>query len=227
MIGFIALLGACHSVGDMPGAGDTDAIIAPDSEVSGDSGDTDASDLDDPFADAVVSFTAGEGAGFGQEGLPDVVLGPPEAPGNGGGATDVVSLGQEGEIVLEMDDIGIVDGEGPDLLVFENPFTGWYETGVVAVSYDGESWYEWPCAADDSEGGYPGCAGVAIVYSNSENGIDPTDPETAGGDAFDLDDLGVSAARYVRIRDSGANAYDGTSGGFDLDAVAVVNGASL
>ena len=40
---------------------------------------------------------------------------------------DVLSLGENGEIILEMTDLGIVDGPGPDLLVFENPFAEWFE----------------------------------------------------------------------------------------------------
>ncbi|MCB9759747.1 MAG: cell surface protein [Alphaproteobacteria bacterium] len=181
----------------------------------------------DPFADALIAFTPGDNAGYGQERMPDVVLGSPEAPGGGAGSLDVVSLGREGEIVLAFTDIGLVDGPGPDLLVFENPFPGFYETGEVAVSEDGETWSAWPCAADDPDGGYPGCAGVGVVYANSENGVDATDPEAAGGDAFDLAELGLTRARFVRVRDSGQNSYDGTSGGFDLDALAVINGEAL
>lgn len=180
-----------------------------------------------PFADAVVSFSPGEFAGYGADGYPDVVLDCPRGGGNSG-SLDVLSLGQEGVIVLEFTDIGLVDGEGPDLLVFENPFTGFYETGVVAVSQDGETWHEWPCDTDDADGLYPGCAGVGLVYANpADPDIDMTDPAQAGGDAFDLADLGIDRARFVRIRDSGANSYGGTSGGFDLDAVGVVNGESL
>jgi hypothetical protein len=181
----------------------------------------------DPFADEVVSFEPGEFAGYGQDALPDVVLGGPEGAGASAGSADVVSLGQGGVIVLAFTDIGLVDGEGPDLLVFENAFTAWPETGVVAVSEDGETWLEWPCDAADAEGGYPGCAGVTAVLASSANGIDATDPDLAGGDAFDLADLGLSRARYVRITDSGANSYSGDSGGFDLDALAVVNGEPL
>lgn len=179
-----------------------------------------------PFVDAVASYTPGEGAGFGQDAYPDVVYGPPEAPGDGGGSLDVLSLGREGAIVVSFRAIDVVDGPGADLLVFENPFTGWAETGVVGVSEDGEAWTEWPCDAADADGGYPGCAGVALVYANSTNGVDATDPDAAGGDRFDLADIGVARARYVRVRDSGANAYDGVSGGFDLDAVAVVHAAA-
>ena len=47
------------------------------------------------------------------------------------------------------------------------------------------------------------------------------------GDAFDLADLGLSRARYIRIQDTGSNDYAGLTGGFDLDAVAIVNGAPI
>lgn len=212
------------------------ASTAPDSgdpsEDTTENGTEDGGDdgLDDsgpdPFADLVVSFEPGDGAGFGADLFPDVVLGAPTGAGDAG-SLDVLSLGRTGEIILSFDDIGIVDGEGPDLLVFENPFTGWPETGHVAVSEDGETWHEWDCDPLDEAGGFPGCAGVGLVWTHPDNDIDPTDPETAGGDAFDLAELGVERALFVRIRDSGANTYDGTSGGFDLDAIAVVNGEAL
>jgi hypothetical protein len=197
-----------------------------DGDGSGGDGSDGVDPGPDPFADLVVSFEPGEGAGFGADLFPDVVLGAPTGAGDAG-SLDVLSLGRTGEIVLSFDDIGIVDGDGPDLLVFENPFTGWPETGHVAVSEDGETWHEWDCDPLDEEGGFPGCAGVGLVWTHPDNDIDPTDPETAGGDAFDLAELGLERALFVRIRDSGANTYDGTSGGFDLDALAVVNGEEL
>ncbi len=217
---------ATLSGGDIDDSGIFDSGIfdsgSPDTGEPVDSGP-------DPFADRVASFSPGTGAGFGQESYPDVVLGWPEGGGEVG-SLDVMSLGEAGEIVLEFDDMGVVDGEGADLLVFENPFPGWYELATVAVSDDGETWHEWPCDVDDEQGGYPGCAGVGLVEANSDNDVDATDPETAGGDAFDLAmlaDFTGKTARYVRIRDTGTNSYDGTAGGFDLDAVAVVNGQSL
>jgi hypothetical protein len=181
----------------------------------------------DPFADKVVSFKPGEFAGFGQDGYPDIVLGPPHGGGSGMGSLDVLSLGRGGEIVLELTDIGVVDGPGVDLLVFENPFANFTETGIVAVSEDGQTWHEFPCDATDRANGFPGCAGVKSVFSSPDNGISPTDPSVAGGDGFDLATLGVARARFVRIRDSGENSYGFTSGGFDLDALAVVNGSPI
>lgn len=179
-----------------------------------------------PFADSVVSWLPGDGAGFGQERFPDVVFGPPRPPEGGGGSLDVLSFGRVGEIVLGFRDRVVIDGPGPDLIVFENPMAGWVETGFVAVSDDGVTWAEWPCDPTDAAGGHPGCAGVAPVGAGAGDSVDPTDPAVAGGDAFDLAALGVARARWVRIRDSGVNDYAGVGGGFDLDAVAIVNGAA-
>jgi hypothetical protein len=150
------------------------------------------------------------------------VLGPPHRAGSGAGSLDVLSLGKEGVIVLELGE-ECVDGPGIDLLVFENAFGGFTETGVVAVSEDGGAWFEFPCAAV-VDGGTEGCAGVNPVYASPENGISATDPSVAGGDGFDLATLGVPRARFVRVRDSGKNGYGPPTGGFDLDGVAVVHG---
>ncbi len=201
-----------------PDAGDEDAGM--DGGSPGNCGNP----RPDVFADEIVSFMPGPNAGFGQDDLPCVVLGPPIGGGDGGGSLDVLSLGEAGEIVLALRDTDIVDGPGPDLIVFENPFTGFSETGAVAVSMDGETWDEWPCANDELAD-FPGCAGVSPVFSNPDNGIDPTDAAAAGGDAFDLAERGLSRARFVRIRDTGWNVYGGNSGGFDLDAIAAVNRA--
>jgi hypothetical protein len=179
----------------------------------------------DPFADAVVSFEPGPDAGFGSESYPDIVLGSPEGRGPGAGSLHVLSLGEGGSIVLEFMDLGIVDGPGADVLVFENPFSGWIETAFVEASVDGETWYAWPCEPENTEEDFPGCAGVNSVYATSELLIDPTDPVQAGGDAFDLAEIGLENAHFVRITDSGFNAfaYGGTTGGFDLDAVVAAN----
>ena len=143
------------------------------------------------------------------------------------GSLDVLSLGCAGEITLEFDDIGLIDGEGPDLLVFENVFSGFMELGVVAASDDGKTWAQWDCDTEDVEGEHPGCAGVHPVLANPGNDLDATDPDQAGGDAFDLGEIGLKQARFVRITDAGTSDCAGTSGGFDLDAVAVVNGQKL
>jgi hypothetical protein len=181
---------------------------------------------DVPFAVEVLSFSPGEGAGFGQDRMPDVVLGPPVSSGStSSGSLDVVSLGARGEIVLRLG-LPLVDEEGPDLLVFENPFLvntdagpstlPTAEPGEVAVSEDGETFVTFACAPEAAAPN--GCAGYALVL-----GGEPTDPETAGGDAFDLADVGLSSASFVRITDKGPETGVGVSAGFDLDAIASVH----
>jgi hypothetical protein len=69
---------------------------------------------------------------------------------------------------------------------------------------------------------------VHPVYSKPGNGISPFDPETAGGDAYDLSTIGVTHASFVRIKDIvTSEACPEKNGpitnGFDLDAIAVVN----
>jgi hypothetical protein len=62
-----------------------------------------------------------------------------------------------------------------------------------------------------------------VLANPDENDIDPTDPEKAGGDAFDLKDVGLKMIRFVRITDlDNAVGGEGTMG-FDLDAVAAVH----
>lgn len=181
-----------------------------------------------PFASRVVSFTAGEGATFGQAAMPDVVLGPPQGAGELRGGTDVVSLGLRGEIVLGFER-DIVDGPGEDFIVFENAFSVpgtadryWEELGEVAVSDDGETWVTFPC---DPQGPRPhaGCAGWSPVYASPANGLSPLDPRVAGGDAFDLASVGVTRARFVRIRDLATQGLMPPATGFDLDAVGVIH----
>ena len=172
-----------------------------------------------PFVTNVIEVEFGEGAGFGQDQFPSIVYGPPLGAGPNSGSLDVVSLGMNGFIIVDFEQL-IIDGEGPDLIVFENVFIGWYETGIVSASLDGETWFTWPCNAEDTVNGYPGCAGASPSLSHPDNCIDARDPELAGGDAFDLADIGLLEARYIRIVDSGASG----PGGFDLDAISIVNG---
>jgi len=137
-----------------------------------------------------------------------------------------VSLGNGGSVTLELG-ARIVDEPGPDFIVFENAFFAggdpsqpFAELATVEVSEDGETWTAFPCTADAPP--YGTCAGWHPVYANvDENDIDPLDPSVAGGDAFDLADVGVESARYVRITDR--VDLVGMNGVFDLDAVAAVH----
>lgn len=179
------------------------------------------------FATSVESFVAGPGPDFGQADLPAVVLGPPKGAGAINGSLDVVTLGNGGSITLGFAPSSIVDRPGPDFIVFENAFyvngdpeVPYAELASVEVSDDGQQFEAFPCTA--TEAPYGSCAGWHPVYANpDQNTIDPTDPAVAGGDAFDLADLGVAHARYVRITDR--VDLSGASGTFDLDAVSIVN----
>jgi hypothetical protein len=179
-----------------------------------------------PFATSVVSVHFGENGGFHKEELPGVVLGPPQGAGEAAGSLDVLSLGTNGSIVLEMGD-EIVDGDGVDLIVFENPFKSSSgvvdgEAGEVSVSEDGVHFSAFPC--DRKKPPPNGCAGFGPVLSSSKNGIDPTDASAAGGDQFDLGSIGVTRARFVKIVDVD-NAGPAPKAGFDLDAVAIASHA--
>lgn len=196
-----------------------------------------AASAQDPFADAVVDLAIGAGGGFGSDFLPDAVTGPPRGGGRLQQSLDVVSLGNDGRITVRFDQPVICDGPGADFTVFENAFhVGtpdgpiFEEFGIVAVSQDGIDFVELPYDAAS----HAGLAGRVPVLSHPDNGIDPLDPAVAGGDPFDLADVGLAWAAYVRITDPGAAIPDpgdrippGDKGGFDLDAVAALHACAL
>jgi hypothetical protein len=179
-----------------------------------------------PWVNEVVQFEPGRGAGFGQDRYPGVVIGPPLTEGTTVGTLDVLSLGAGGAIVLGFEQT-IVDGPGPDFVVFENPFLiagdpndPYAELGEVSVSTDAVSWRKFACSREGEGGRWPGCAGWSITLP-----FDPTqplDPAACGGDAFDLAEIDVAEARYVRIVDLDGDGEMPVVG-FDLDAVGLVH----
>ncbi len=239
----VAVLGltACGSSGSgggEGGAGGSSGAQTGDASTGGTGGSSaDCPDAlpADRFASSVVSFTPGEGAGIGgttafdpsDPRYPSIVFGPPDGAGSSQGGTDVLSLGKGGEIVLGFGDTGIVDEPGPDFIVFENafliggnPMAVFSELGEVSVSQDGETWATFTCQSKAFP--YTGCAGWHPVLANPSNCLPPDDPAKAGGDPFDLADVGLTSARFVRIRD--LSNYGGTpNAGFDLDAVVVIH----
>ncbi|HWP66239.1 MAG TPA: thrombospondin type 3 repeat-containing protein [Candidatus Limnocylindria bacterium] len=175
------------------------------------------------------------------------VLGPPSGGGAFQGSSDTLSLGLGGSILVEFADNTVVNGPGADLIVFENAFlprglttlAPFAEPAVVSVSADGHTWRTFPCALDAAPY-YPGCAGVYPVFAvDAVSALVPSTtpieqlvgvplakfvpPAGAGGDAFDLADVGLAAARFVRL-EAGERVpgLDGL-GGFDLDAAAAVH----
>jgi hypothetical protein len=88
---------------------------------------------------------------------PGIVLGPPGNATPTTGSLAVMSVGHGGMITLEFSDNEIVDGPGPDLIVFENPFfctaaplsdadpySVFAEPAIVEVSEDGVSFTRFP-----------------------------------------------------------------------------------
>lgn len=178
-----------------------------------------------PFATEVIDFTPGAGSGFGQERFPHTVLGPPKGYGTRRGSTDVLSLGHAGSITLGFDPRVIIDEPGPDFLVFENPFwvndrpeNVFAELGQVEVSEDGIEWHSYDCQQDD----HPATDCAGYTPTRRFDFTEPLDHATCGGDAFDLADVGLERARFVRITD--LSLYGTTpSAGFDLDAVGLIH----
>lgn len=217
----------------------------PTSSAGSTAASPDAAGVPSRFITGVVQFSPTDCSGFGAASLPGIVEGPPIGGGSDHGSLDVLSLGSGGSIEVTFAPNAIVDGPGPDFIVFENPFwigdqssNVYAEPAEVSVSDDGKTWVAFPCnptfdpGATDGTGTSPpygACAGWGVVYSTPRNGISPFDPAKAGGNAYDLADIGVKHARFVKIVDrtdeacpeAGANKPD--NNGFDLDAIAIVN----
>jgi hypothetical protein len=217
-----------HGSGGATGgrAPDGGAGTLPDG--NGGSGASGAATTCDPagprWASEVRSVSYGPGAGFGQDAMPDVVLGPPRGAGCCAGSLDVVALGDGGAIELGFGGAGIADGPGIDFVVFENPFwvggdpaTVFAEPATVEVSEDGSSWHAYACTATEAPWG--GCAGWHPVLL--DGGLETLDPTSSGGDGFDLAAVGLERARFVRVTDRAD--VGGLAGIFDLDAVGIVH----
>lgn len=222
LLSFLSLAAACVEAGD-DGMDDAHAPVDLACE--------DVGAPEDPWADCVVDFMPADDVSFGHDALPEIVLGPPMGGGEAMGGTHVASLGCGGSITLGFLPPWPTDGPGPDLLVLENAFragsTTFVEPAQVLVSTDGEQWHALPCAAETEAA--EGCAGLTPVLAAGGDAV--PDPATAGGDAFDLADVGLDHARLVRIVDRTEAHYGsrtwclGAAGGFDLDAVARVEAA--
>ena len=141
----------------------------------------------------------------------------------------MLSLGLGGEIVLSFGGRRLLNGPGPDLIVWENPFwiggdpaQPYAELGEVSVSEDGNTWHTFPCDPDNTDDYDRGCAGWRPRYEFHHCEAIPLQVSMVGGDTFDLAELGIESARFVRIRDLNARGV-APSAGFDLDAVGAVH----
>src|SRR5262245_43986588 len=106
------------------------------------------------FITGVVAHSFGPGQNFNQDIFPQPILGPPKGGGCCAGSTDVVSLGDGGTVTVQFEGNAIVDGPGPDFIVFENAFNAggnpqspYAELAAVEVSDDGIQWVGFSCTA--------------------------------------------------------------------------------
>ncbi len=186
-----------------------------------------------PYAIEIRSFEPGAGSGFGADKLPQVVLGAPRGGSATSGSLDVLSLGHGGVIVLGFGNREVLDGPGADFVIFENAFfvggdesQVWSEPGLVSVSGDGETWRDFPCDPSDVDNLDNECAGMSPSLAFDACEHLELSAEIVGGDAYDLASLGVGSIRFIRITDASENSADsvaGTTVGFDLDAVGLIN----
>lgn len=178
-------------------------------------------------ASGVADYSPGPGVtpgvGFG---IVDRILGGPRGAGPTAGSLDVLTLGVGGSVTLTFDAGGrsrrIVDGPGPDLIVFENamyvagdPTRCFGELAFVEVSTDGVRFARLPSRSLTPAPVSPygainpadvtGLAGAHPTLANVDtNTVDPFDPPAAGGDAFDLAELAddpMVVAGLVRLND--------------------------
>lgn len=180
-------------------------------------------------ADDEYDIVYGQHAGFAQHLFPEILFGKPRNVF----LNDVITLGFGGSVTIELNGFHPVDGDGHDFIVFENPFRAsgdfvFAERGRVSVSDDGITFVTFPCDAFDPNRAYKGCAGVEPF----NHLLDPLD-DRAGGDHFDLADVSLDEARFIRIEDmqtcvAGQPIFplcaEIGKKGFDLDALAIVNG---
>jgi len=198
------------------------------------------------FAELVVDAPGATGEGYGDPGR---AVNGVRGGGTYTGSLDVYSLDylSRRSITLAVGGHAIVDGPGPELVVFENGFreatreAHFMDPVVVEVSLDGESWLAFPhdyVARDETvyephPEAWEGFAGVTPVLLHAEtNPIDAFDPR-AGGDAFDLAELAGSdattsalasrlrteGARFVRLTSAALWVNPDTGAPFPRDAV--------
>jgi len=180
----------------------------------------------DPWADEVTEFTQGTTcSGLGQNFFPENILGKPgqafcpQSVSPIFNPEEFLSLGNEGEIIVKFTNNHIINNSGPDFTIFGNANYSKTDSsieakaGIVSVSQDGTTWYDFAYNAA-SLTGFCGLTPTADWTS-------PLNPDISGGDSFDLSDVGLSWASFVKIKDCGQIAQD--DGTFAIDAVAAVN----
>ncbi len=193
------------------------------------------------YIDTVLSLKPGtvQNAGQDFESFPMNIFGPPSALAKytvpASDPKDICSIGMDGEIIVANKSHFIIDGPGPDFTIFENAFMRladsmiFAEPGIVSVSENGIDFIEFPYDTISLDG----CAGVGPTNGDK----DPFNPIESGGNSFDLASIGLTKAKYIKIKDiTRVVTYDTQHkyysplfivSGFDLDAVAIINSSKI
>lgn len=193
-------------------------------------------------ADIVVEAPGADSSRFGD---PSRAVNGVRGAGIGAGSFDVYSLNYTTRpyLVVGFGSYAVTDGAGADFVVFENGFLAASDDGyffmdpmTVEVSNDGASWLAMPfdyATADErvyvpNPEAWEGFAGtLPVLFHEETNAVDPFGP-MAGGNAFDLAELGASDSamrmrregiRYVRLQSAGAVVNPDTGGVFPHDVV--------
>ncbi len=193
----------------------------------------------------------------------DNIKGGPHGCGVDCGSLHTLTLGNSGHVTVGFD-IVIVNEPGYDFIVFENPFSVngntdevFAELVYVEVSSDNVSFARFPSISTTAApvgnkginiNNVTNLGGVHPVLAHVlENDLDPFNPDEAGGDPFDLDDLlndslvqnglvNLDNINYIKLIDIpgdgscfdslGNPIYDPTEpniDGADIDAISIIN----
>lgn len=186
------------------------------------------------FIDNVVEYNGKELKNFPKEKAINGVLGN----GDQYGSLDVFVIGEANYAIFSCKGKKIINGKGIDIKVFENGFYTNYDKnlmsldlGIVSVSKDKINWLDFPVSYDknypqNSSKGKKGFIGLNPVYINMNNNFIYPYFNEAGGDGFDLSDLGIAEGdyiKYIKLTDAGNNYLDGQIGsnGIDIDGLCV------
>ena len=202
------LLFLCLPLAFFPGCSLSDD---DDSSVEPSNDDDSAAAIDEPCAFALQDVCADEvveapGADPSAPFLdPFLAVNGVRGGGANGGGLDVFSRdwADANSITLSWSGRVVLNGDGADLVVFENAFESspgvmFMDLAVVEVSMNGLDWATFPhdyVGSDESEyssqaDAWQGFAGrSAVLLHEEDNRVDPMDPGVSGGDPFDLDDL--------------------------------------
>jgi len=192
------------------------------------------------WADEVISYQPGPNVS-NQFMIATNALGPADEGDGFNGSTNVVSLGDSGQITLTFP-LPITDGPGPDFAVFENAFSeDFLELAFVEVSSDGTNFVRF--ANHSLEPDPIDTYGATNISDATAYGNLAGKHLQGFGTPFDLHELvgeaGIDLLRVTHVRlvdvlgdgtvlDTYGNpVYDPFptwgSGGFDLDAVGVMH----